>query len=139
MNWKLIFTLSVAGICMGTAALFGLTKNIEPIQWLVIFVFYAVWIVKYAPGKYFLHGFLVSVINGIWVSLIHSAFFALYIQNNPEMMANYEKLPPWVSPRTMVLIIGPFIGAATGLIAGLFAIIAGKWFKRNILKERTQS
>jgi hypothetical protein len=92
--------------------------------------------VRYAPGKYFLHGFLVSFLNGIWISVIHSLFFTQYIQNNPEMMSDYNRLPPIADPRAMMLIIGPVIGAGTGVIAGLFAIIAEKWFGERIRKGR---
>ena len=67
MNWKLIFTLSLFGIAMGVASLFGLPGVTEPVLWLVIFVLYAVWIVKKTSGRYFLHAFVVSVINGIWI------------------------------------------------------------------------
>ena len=126
MNWKLIFGLSVFGIGMGCAALLGLTRNLEPILWVLIFLLYAVFIAKRAEGKYFFHGFLVSLINGIWMSLIHYTFFDMYAENNPEMMAKFANLPPSVSLRLMVLLVGPIVGAVSGVVAGLFALIAGK-------------
>ena len=126
MNCKLIFSLSLFGVAVAIASLFGLTRNIEPILWLVIFIFYAVWIAKHIGGKYFLHGFLVSLLNGVWISLIHAAFFSMYIANNPEMMESYQKLPQFISPRVMILITGPIIGMVTGLVAGVFALVAGK-------------
>jgi hypothetical protein len=126
MNWKLILGLSIFGIAMGCASLFGLTRNIEPILWLIIFIFYAVWIAKRARGNHFLHGFLVSLINGIWISLIHFAFFDMFAENNPEMIAKFGNLPPSVSLRLMVLLVGPIVGAVFGVVAGLFALLAGK-------------
>ena len=131
MNKKLILGLSLFGIAMAIAAVFGLTKNIEPFLWLIIFIFYAVIIARNTTEKRFLHGFLVSVLNGAWIAIIHSAFFSTYIANNPEMMANYEKMPHFASPQIMTLIMGPFIGAITGLVAGLFAAIAGKLIRKN--------
>lgn len=131
MNWKLIFALSLFGVAMAIAALFGLTRGIEPFLWLGIFIFYAVWIAKHTTEKHFMYGFLVSVINGVWIGLIHSAFFSTYIANNPDMMENYQKLPQSLSPRVMMLIIGPLIGAVTGLISGLFAFIAGKVLRKK--------
>ncbi len=110
---------------MGIASLFGLTGRFEPVLWLLIFVFYA-YIIARRTSKWFLHGFLVSLVNGIWIAIIHSAFFSTYMENNPDMMAGYQKLPQFVSPQAMMLIMGPLIGAGTGLVAGLFAFIAGK-------------
>jgi uncharacterized membrane protein YjjP (DUF1212 family) len=126
MNWKLIFVLSLFGVAMGVASLFGLTGKMEPVLWLVIFILYAYWIAKHVQSKHFLHGLLVSVLNGIWISVIHAAFSSTYFANNPEMLEGFRKLPRSFSPQAMMLVTGPLIGAATGLIAGLFAIIAAK-------------
>ena len=131
MNWKLIFALSLFGVAMGIASLFGLTRHIEPLLWIVIFVFYAWWIAKHCSGKYFLHGFLVSVLNGVWISLIHAGFFSLYMSNNPEMVAGLQNLPRGVSPRVMMMVVGPIIGILTGVVAGLFAWVAAKLFNRK--------
>lgn len=132
MNWKLIFLLSLFGVVMGVASLFGFTRGIEPFLWLLIFVFYAWRIAKNAPGKFFLHGFLVSVLNGIWISIIHAAFFSLYVKNNPEMLESFSKLPPSLSPRLMMLIIGPIVGVLFGVIAGLFALVGAKIVRRKV-------
>lgn len=131
MNWKLIFWLSMFGVAMAAASLFGWTRHIEPLLWLVIFVFYAWCIAKNATGRYFLHGFLVSVLNGIWISIIHASFFSLYIKNNPEMLQGFTKLPTYISPRLIMLIIGPLVGAIFGVIAGLFAFVGAKIVKRQ--------
>ncbi|MBI1804882.1 MAG: hypothetical protein HY033_11705 [Ignavibacteriae bacterium] len=130
MNWKLIFALSLFGVAMAFAAVFGLIQHIEPLLWLVIFIVYAIVIARKTSEKRFLHGFAVSVVNGIWICLIHATFFSTYAANNPEAMAGYAKLPQSISPRMMVLIVGPIIGAVTGLIAGLFAYLAGRWMKK---------
>src|SRR5262245_36126241 len=82
MNWKLILTLSMFGVAMAVASLFGVGL-FEFVLWLAIFVLYAVIIAKRAPGKYFLHGFLVSVVNSIWVTAIHATFFSTYVKNDP--------------------------------------------------------
>ena len=126
MNWKLILSLSLFGIAMAIASLFGYTRHIEPLLWLVIFIFYAWWIAKHCAGKFFLHGLLVSVLNGVWISLIHVAFFSRYLSNNPEAREMAQKLPPVLSPRLFSLIIGPIVGAVFGVVAGLFAFIASK-------------
>src|SRR5437660_5370 len=99
MNVKLIVGLSLFGIVMGVVSLFGLTRNIEPVLWLVIFLLYAVIIARNISSKRFLHAFLVGLLNGVWLALIHSAFFSTYIGNNPEMMAAYEKMPKFAGPQ----------------------------------------
>jgi hypothetical protein len=126
MNWKLIFTLSLFGVAMGVVSLFGFTGRMEPLLWLVIFTLYAHWIALHAGSKHFLHGVLVSVVNGVWISVIHAAFSSTYFANNPDMLEGYRKLPKSLSPQSMMLVTGPLIGAATGVIAGFFAMIAAK-------------
>jgi len=126
MNWRLIFLLSLFGVAMAVASLFGLTRGIEPFLWLVIFILYAWWIAKHCRSKYFLHGFLVSVVNGFWISIIHASFYTLYIRNNPKMLAGLSSLPPGISPRVLILIVGPVVGALFGVIAGLFAFVGAK-------------
>src|SRR5437879_1270629 len=120
MNWKTIFALSLFGVAMAIASLFGLTRGIEPLLWLGIFIFYAWWIAKHCAGKYFLHGFLVSVLNGVWIALIHAAFFSTFIRNNPEMVASFQKFPLPITLRVFNLIVGPIVGALFGVVAGLF-------------------
>ncbi len=131
IKWKLILSLSLVGVVVAIAGVFGLMGKIEPLLWLVIFVFYAIVIVKKTGGRFFLHGFLVSVINGVWIALIHSLFFSTYMANNPDMVASYQKFPQSIPPQAMMLIVGPVIGAVTGLVAGLFAFIAGKFVKKQ--------
>ena len=112
MNWKLIFALS----------LFGL-GYLEPLLWLIIFIMYAWLIATRAPGKYFLHGLLVSVVNSIWITAIHVIFFSTYARSNPGFV---QSAPPGWNPRLMMIIFGPLFGLLFGLVAGLFASIASK-------------
>jgi len=129
MNWKLIFALSLFGVAMAVASLFGLTGRAEPLLWLVIFIIYAWLIAKYASGKYFLHGLLVSVLNSIWITAIHAAFFSRYVLNNPEMVRGF---PPGMNPRVLMILVGPIVGVLFGLLAGLFAWIASKIIKPGV-------
>jgi ABC-type transport system involved in cytochrome c biogenesis permease subunit len=131
MNIKLIFILSLVGLAMAVASVFGWTKEIEPLLWLIIFIIYAIIIAYKTTEKRFLNGFLVSLLNGIWIAIIHCIFFLTYLHNNPQMLDAYHKMPHFASPRIMQLVFGPFIGALTGLILGLFAFIAGKIIKKG--------
>jgi uncharacterized membrane protein len=42
-----------------------------------------------------------------------------------------EKMPMPTSPRLMMIIMGPFIGLISGLVLGLFSLIASKIAKGN--------
>jgi len=131
LNWRLIFALSLFGVVMAVAGLFGLTRGTEPLLWLVIFIIYAICIAQYAGGKYFLHGFLVSLLNGVWIALIHFAFFPMFLSNNPDVAASFQKFPVPISLRFLNLIIGPVAGALFGIVAGLFAFVAAKLLRKN--------
>ena len=128
MNWKLIFLLSLFGLAMAVASLFGWTGRAEPLLWFVIFIIYAWLIARNCAGKYFLRGFLVSIVNSVWITAINFAFFSMYIKNNPQML---ERVPPGMNPRVLTLIAGPVAGVIFGVVAGLFAFIAAKISKKK--------
>jgi hypothetical protein len=75
MDWPLIFTLSLFGLAMGLATVFVIPSNIEPLFWLLIFIVCAYAIAKRAPGRPFLHGLLVSLVNSVWISAAHVLLF----------------------------------------------------------------
>jgi hypothetical protein len=130
MNWKLIFQLSVFGLIMACATISLIPANVEPYFWLAIFIFCAYVIAKVCTGKYFLHGFLVSLVNCVWIVAIHIIFYASYIAHHPQEASMKLPAPLSVHPRMAQLIIGPFIGIISGLILGLFAFIAAKIVKK---------
>jgi hypothetical protein len=131
MNWKLVFQLSLFGLAMAIATVFVIPSNIEPFFWLVIFVICAYVIAKRSPGKYFLHGLAVSVVNSLWITTAHVLLFDQYISRHPEemeMMANIQ-LP--LAPRALMVVSGPIIGVASGIILGLFAVVASKLVRKH--------
>ena len=133
MNWKLIFLLSLFGLAMGLATISLIPSTIEPIAWLVIFIICAYLIARYAPGRYFLHGLLVSVLNSVWITLAHFLMFYTYIASHPEYIQMTDGLPPVLAghPRRLMFLIGPISGVIFGIILGLFAWIASKIVKRG--------
>jgi hypothetical protein len=130
MNWKLIFQLSVFGLAMAFATIALISSAIEPIFWLLIFVICAFLIAKRAPGKYFLHGFLVSLVNCVWITAAHIAFYSTYLANHLETAEMSARMPLSDHPQLLMLLTGPVIGAVSGLILGLFSFIAGKLVKK---------
>ncbi|MFZ6012810.1 MAG: hypothetical protein ACOYXT_20865 [Bacteroidota bacterium] len=129
MNWKLIFQLSLFGLAMAFVTVW-LPSNLEPFFWLFIFVICAYLIAKKSGGKYFLHGFLVSLVNSVWITTVHVAFFNTYIEHHPEMLEINAGMPMSDYPRRLMVLMGPVFGAFFGLILGLFSLIAGKLVTR---------
>lgn len=133
MNWKLIFSLSLFGLAMAFATVYWIPSNIEPFAWLAIFLLCAYLIAKNAPAKYFLHGFLVSLVNCIWVTGIHILLSKAYIAVHPEEAAQYSKMNAQMglSMRRAMLVFGPIIGIISGVVLGLLAFAASKMFKKK--------
>ena len=133
MNWKLIFLLSLFGLAMGFATVYIIPSTIEPFLWLAIFLVCAFLIARYAPGKYFLHGLLVSIVNSIWITAVHAALFYDYVAHHPEYLLSLQQpgVPEALSghPRRLMVITGPIIGVISGLILGLFSWVASKFVK----------
>lgn len=131
INWKLLFGLSLFAAFMAFGTVFFISSKIEPFCWLAIFLICAWMIAKNAPGKFFLHGFLLALINCIWVTGAHVFLYSAYMEHHPEMAAMNSKMPLPTHPRVMMLITGPIIGIISGLVQGLFAFVAAKIAKRK--------
>jgi hypothetical protein len=130
MNWTLILTLSLFGLAMGVATVFVIPSNIEPLFWLAIFVVSAYLIAKRAPGRPFLHGLCVSLVNSVWITAAHVLLFNSYISRHPQEAAMMSSMPMPDAPRLMMLMTGPVIGLLSGVVLGLFAWVATKLVRR---------
>jgi hypothetical protein len=130
MNWKIILQLSLLGLLMAFATISLIPQKIEPAFWLVLLIFSAYIIAKRCPGKYFLHGFLLSLMNCVWITGVHTLFNSTYLANHSQMAQMSANWPLANHPRLQMLITGPFFGVAFGIIMGLFALIASKLVKK---------
>jgi hypothetical protein len=130
MNWKLILQLSLFGLAMGIATVFVISSNAEPFFWLVVFIVSAYMIATRAPGRYFLHGLFVGIANSIWVTLSHVTLVNAYFAHHPKEVAMMASMPLATHPRVMMALTGPVIGVISGIVLGLFAIVASKMVKR---------
>jgi hypothetical protein len=131
MNWKLIFALSLFGLAMGTATVYVVGSNVEPLFWLGIFIVCAVIIARVAPGRYFLHGFLVSMVNSVWITASHVLMFEQYVASHQEELRMMSSAPLASNPRLQMLFVGPLFGAVFGIILGLFSLVAAKLLNRT--------
>jgi hypothetical protein len=132
MNKKLIFQLSLFGLAMALATITLIPATIEPAFWLVIFLTCAYIISQKAPGNYFLHGFLVSLVNCVWITVAHIFFSTIYLEHHPQEAAMLVHSPLVHHPRMMMLIGGSAIGIFSGLILGLFSWLASLIFKKKV-------
>jgi hypothetical protein len=132
MNWKLIFLLSLFGLAMGIATVLLIPSNIEPAFWLVIFLVCAYFIAKRSPGKHFLHGLCLGLVNCFWVTGAHVLFFNTYLANHAREAVMMSIAPLPVSPRLTMALFGTLFGLMSGIVLGLFAWVAGKFVKPSI-------
>jgi hypothetical protein len=131
MNLKLILSLSLFGLFMAFATVYFIPSNVEYILWPIIFIICAYLIAKNAPGKYFLHGFLTSLVNCFWITTVHLLLFSKYISTHIAELDMSNKMHILHGhPRQQMLIIGPAIGITSGIVLGLFSFIAGKLVKK---------
>jgi hypothetical protein len=126
MNWRLILQLSLFGLAMGIATVFAIPSTIEPVFWLAVFVICAFVIAKRAPGRPFLHGLWVSLVNSVWVTSAHVLLFQQYIERHPQEAAMMKSMPLPTHPRLMMICTGPIVGLVSGVVLGLFALVASK-------------
>ena len=126
MNWNLILKLSLFGLAMGIATVFFIPSNVEPFCWLAIFIGCAYIIAKQCAAKRFLHGLFLGLANSVWITSAHILLFSFYIANHPREAAMMTSMPLPGSPRLMMALTGPVIGLVSGLVLGLFAMVAGR-------------
>jgi len=122
---------------MAFATVSLIPQNIEPAFWLVIFIFCAFVIAKVCCGKYFLHGFLVSLINCIWLTAVHAIYYKIYTAHHPDvasMGTNILRGGFATHPRMAMVIVGPVLGVMFGIILGLFTVVASKIVNKEKLK-----
>jgi uncharacterized membrane protein len=131
MNKSLIFRVSLLGLLMAVLTLF-ISSGTERLLWFLVIILTAYFIAKNAPGRYFLHGFLTSLVNCVWVTGIHILFFNMYFQSHSEQFAAMSSTPLSEHPRVMMLVVGPIIGVVSGLVLGLFSFIISKMMKKPV-------
>ena len=124
MNWKLLFQLSLFGLVMGVGTVSVIPSTLEPFLWLVVFIVSAYLIATRATNRYFLHGVALGLANCVWVTGAHVLWFSQYIANHPREAAMMQSMPLPTHPRLMMVITGPVVGLISGIIIGLFAVIA---------------
>ena len=130
MNGKLILRLSLFGLAMAFATVYVVPTRAEPLLWLPIFVFCAWVLAKNAPGQPFLHGVLLGVMNSVWITAVHVLLFDAYLAHHASEAAMMQSMPMPLPPRALMLVVGPCVGVASGIVIGLFTL-AATWIVRR--------
>ena len=112
---------------MAIATISFIPQNFEWILWLFIFGFCAYSIAKHCDSRYFFHGFMLSIINCIYITAFHAAFWDRYYAAHSDFISG---LPQGVSPRAMVAAFGLVAGVVSGLVQGGLAFGAAKLQKK---------
>lgn len=131
LDGKLIFLLSMFGLVMALATVWIIPSHLEPAFWLAIFAACAAIIARRAPKWFFLHGFLVSLLNCVWITSAHVLFVGDYLARHPEeaqMLANMQKVS---SPRVMMAMTGPVVGIVSGVVLGLMSLVASLFLRKK--------
>jgi hypothetical protein len=131
MNWKLIFGLSLFGLAMAFGSLYFIPESIEWIFWIAILLISAFIIARNAPGKYFLHGFMVCIVNCIWITIVHISFYNTYVQNHPQWVEMMAKSPLREHPKRWMAVSGPVAGIVSGIVLGLLSLLFSRLMKRR--------
>ena len=132
MNWRLIFLLSLLSVVLAIASILGFVKSNEWLMWLIIGAYCGWQFAGRVTDDFFLHGFYLGILDGILNSAAKALFFNLYISNNPRMAGEFRNLPQDLSPQMVLLIMGPVIGAFSGVAFGMLTVIASKLRKIKI-------
>lgn len=132
MNWRLIILLSLLSIVLAVASILGFVKSFEWLMWLIVGVYCGWQFAGRVNDDLFLHGFYLGILDGIFNSTAKAIFFDSYISNNPRMAGQFSSLPQDLSPQVVLLIMGPIIGAFSGVAFGVLAVLASKIRKRRI-------
>ena len=131
MNLK-IWVLTLFGVAMGLASVFGYTQSFEWIYWIIIALISGAVIAKVADRQIFVKSVVVGLFMGIFTGVIQAAMFDTYLANNPKSLDGFKEIPLSLEPQYVVLFTAPFIGIAFGLIIGLIAILIDKFTGKKI-------
>lgn len=129
MNWMLILLLAVAGLGLGALGIFGLTEGKEWWVMAIEVLLFALILALKAPGKFFKHGFLTSLISSIASSIMMFLLYDTYVANNPEYAAKIAEVPESLNMRVTMLIGGPISGAISGLVLGGLTVLLAKFLR----------
>ncbi len=137
MKWKLILLLSLSGILMGVVTLYVIPARFEAVLGTPVFLLCGWFIGRHAEARWFLHGFVLGVLNSVIVTAIRASLPQVYLAHHPEDAVKFARMSA-ESGATVVqamLMMGLFTAIVSGVVMGLFAIL-GSGMVRAIKGEK---
>lgn len=131
MNWKLIFLLSMMALAMGIVTISIVPSDTEKMIWPVVIIISALAIGRFAPGKYFMHGLFLGLVNCLWVTSCHIIMSDTYILNHPEEMKQFGSMFGDLAIKGKMAIMGIFIGLGSGIVIGLLGWLSSIFLKKK--------
>lgn len=131
MNWRLVALLSCLSVVLAAVSLIGFARGHEWVLWLLIGIIGAWQFATKVSENHFLHGLYLGIFSGILNSIFRALFFESYIASNPNMLDALAGLPQDLSPRMVILIMGPLVGSLVGVVYGLLAAAGSLVRKRT--------
>ncbi len=141
MRWGLVLSLSMFGLAMALGTVTVVSSRLGGPLWIAIFFITSIAIARGAPGRFFLHGFLVGLINWFWVTVTHVVFHATYVAHHAADFAARQAYTLPALPAPIAPIVGPafhFLQTYDAPIPGLSALIYGtlSWLGSRWLHRR---
>jgi len=157
MNWKVVFILSIFGliVALGTISLipqriessFWLMiyfnnlpmpepfPKLEAVIWLIVYIFSGYIIAKFCSNKFFLQGFIVSVLNSLWILIFHIVYFNSYIPTHTDMISLFEEMST-SHPKLTIAFVNLAFGVLAGIVLGLFSFITSKIVRNSFFLSK---
>jgi hypothetical protein len=146
MRWGLVLSLSMFGLAMALGTVAVIPLRIGGPLWIAIFIVTSIIVARRAGGRYFLHGFLVGLMNWTWVTAAHVVFHSTYVAHHATDIAARQAFHLPAMPVLITAIVGPVftfaqtydtpIPGLSGIIYGTLSWIGSKWLSRG--SRRTQ-
>lgn len=127
MNWRLLVYLSLFGFVMAIATISFVPTNIEMMIWPFIFGLSAYSIGKHCDRQFFLNGFILGVIDCIYLVAFRIAFFQTYNSVHTDLLT---RLSADVNQRMATIAATVIFGIISGLIIGLLSLAVAKIQKK---------
>ena len=125
MKWGVVLELSVPGLAIGLAIVFGMGEGTMAILWILLRLLTALAIARWVRKKHFAHGFCAGFFGGGAAVLCGVALFGTYTQNHPEYLEQASRMPN-LDPRILLAIVAVGVGILHGIVQGVLAWIASK-------------
>src|SRR5260221_5352537 len=130
MKWGVVLELSVPGLAIGLAVVFGMGETPMWVLWGLLRILTSLWIARWVRRKHFAHGFYAGSISAGVAVLCGAVFFETYTGHHPEYLERAGRVPS-LDPRLLLGLVAVGFGLVDGIVQGSLA-----WIASNIVTSR---